>query len=82
MRFIRDMGKTPRPCFPDDIFRAVKSLKERRIIREKHVQVMNVYGHLERPPDPRCEEEARSYVLWDQALDRLATVLKTKDIVR
>lgn len=82
LRMIRGMEVTARPCMPDDIYRAVKSLAARRVIDGGHIRVMKSFGELERPPDPRCDEEAPAHALWDQALDRLAAVLKSKAIVQ
>lgn len=82
MRMIRGMELTARPCMPDDIYRAVKTLAARRVIDGAHVRVLKSFGELERPPDPRCTEEASAYALWDQALDRLTSVLKAKEIVQ
>jgi len=85
----RDDGARPdpyastiaRPCDPDDLYRAVKDLTTRRRITHHHVRVLSEYGYSERPPDPRCREEQRPYRLWNEALDRLTTVLKHKEIL-
>lgn len=82
MRFVRDMAPVARPCYPDDIFRAVKRLSESRSLSRGHLTVLRKFGALERPPDPRCEEEAGASRLWTQALDHLAAVLKAKEIIR
>ena len=82
MRFVRGMEVTARPCFPDDIYRALKALTARRVIGLDHVKVLKFFGYMERPPDPRCAEEELSHVLWDEAFDRLGPELKSKDIVQ
>lgn len=82
MKFVRDMGDVVRPCFPDDIFRVIKRLALIKSLSRAHVDVLWKYGNLERPPDPRCEEEAPEALLWDQALDRMTTILRTKEIVQ
>jgi len=80
-RFESRIGPFCRPCDPDDLYRAVKGLVQRRIIGRDHLKVLDHFGFQERAPDPRCREEARQYVLWDEALDRLSSILKAKEIV-
>ncbi|MEK9725489.1 MAG: hypothetical protein VW405_18700 [Rhodospirillaceae bacterium] len=82
MRFVRDMAEVSRPCFPDDIVAAVKHLRGRRVLGRAHLDVLSDYGYRERPPDPRYRDEAEAHRLWDQALDRLTTVLQAKEIVQ
>ena len=81
-RFEAVPGAIVRPCDPDDIYRAVRDLHRRQVIGRRHIRVLERYGMMERPPDERCREEARSYAFWDEALDRLTTVLKSKAIVQ
>jgi len=81
-RFERGMELFARPCDPDDIYRAVKTLTRQKLINRSHIRVLHRYGNLERAPDPRDWDEERCHVLWDQALDRLSTVLRSKDIVQ
>jgi len=71
-----------RPCEPDDIYRAVMRLHRRRVITGEHLQALASFGWRNCPPDSRVREEERSHVLWDDALDRLTTELKSKGIVR
>jgi len=80
-RFENRTGPFCRPCEPDDLYRAVKGLALKRIIGREHLRVLNHFGFQERAPDPRCREEERSFALWDEALDRLSSILKAKDIV-
>ncbi len=70
----------PRPCSPDDIYLSVMSLLRRRFIDMEHLRVLWKYGIRELPPDPRCCREERHARLWDEALDRLTTVLREKGI--
>jgi len=77
----RGRAEVPRPCEPDDIYRAVKSLAEKKTIGRRHIEVLHVYGTLLRAPDKRCVEETRPFVFWDEALDRLTTVLRIKEII-
>jgi hypothetical protein len=76
-----DMNKEARPCDMDDVYRAVKNLSQTRKINRHHVSVLVTYGNDENPPDPRCREQERPYRLWNEALDKLTTVLKKKKIV-
>lgn len=56
-------------------------LFRRRNIGREHLAALGRYGWRERPPDPRRREEERPARLWDEALDRLSTVLRKKGIV-
>lgn len=71
-----------RPCDPDDLYRAVVMLAKGGRIGAAHIGVLSRFGLEDRPPDPRCREEERAARLWDEALDRLSTVLRKKGIVR
>lgn len=87
---LRDMGATlrdrtvtsARPCDPDDLYRAVITLARTGRIGRSHLGVLRRFGIEDRPPDPRCSEEQGAARLWDEALDRLTTVLRQKGIVR
>lgn len=81
-RFQKSAGETIRPCDPDDVYRVVNGLAKRRALTRGHLAVLNIYGNFERPPDPRCHEEERPFQLWDEALERIEVVLKSKDIVQ
>jgi len=70
-----------RPCDPDDIYCAVMSLKRKRRLCGSHLSVLGTFGVAGRPPDVRRRDEAGAARLWDEALDRLTTVLRTKGIV-
>lgn len=80
-RFADLAGAVARPCDPDDVYRAVIGLARRRRIGAAHLRVLEAFGLAGRPPDRRCGDEVRPARLWDEALDRLATVLKAKGIV-
>ncbi|MBC8337148.1 MAG: hypothetical protein H8E39_00515 [Alphaproteobacteria bacterium] len=80
-RFEAGMGAMVRPCDPDDLYRAVRHLERKRRITPDHIKTLNDFGRQERPPDPRCREEERPSRLWDEALDKLSTVLKNKGII-
>lgn len=81
VRFEDRLGAIGRPCDPDDVYRAALDLKRRRRIGARHLRVLATFGLAGRPPDRRCPDEERPARLWDEALDRLTTVLKAKGIV-
>ena len=81
-RLTEEASDNTRPCEPDDIYRAVMRLYRRRVISGEHLKVLAEYGWRECPPDPRAREQERAHLLWDDALDRLTTELKTKGIMR
>jgi hypothetical protein len=70
-----------RPCEPDDIYRAVKHLAREGDLGRRHLRALHRFGVLDRPPDPRCSDEAMDCRHWDEALERLAALLKEKGIV-
>ena len=74
-------GATARPCDPDDLFLAVAGLRRKRRLSAEHLKTLGAFGLGERPPDPRCRHEERQARLWDEARDKLFTVLKTKGII-
>ncbi len=80
-RFENVPGATARPCDPDDLYRAVNRLHKQRRIGPEHLKTLSVFGLGECPPDRRCRHEERPARLWDEALDKLSIVLKTKGII-
>ncbi len=70
-----------RPCDPDDLYRAVMALVSKRVLGRYHLKVLASFGINECAPDPRVREQYRASCLWDEALDRLTTVLRKKGIV-
>ena len=74
-------GTTARPCDPDDIYRAVPALFRQGGLRRDHLLILATFGSRDRPPDPRCAQETTAAHFWDEALDRLTTVLKSKGII-
>lgn len=70
-----------RPCDPDDLYRAVMGLVRNRRLDNEHIKVLASYGAGLSPPDPRLREQERAHRLWDEALDRLTTVLRRKGII-
>ncbi len=47
-----------------------------------HLRVLENYGLREAAPDPRAEEERLDSRLWDEALDRMSTVLRAKGVLQ
>ena len=80
-RFEANMGNKVRPCDPDDLYRAVAVLSRGRKLTPEHLNILGTYGLSDRPPDPRRREEERPARLWDEALDKLSTILKNKGII-
>jgi hypothetical protein len=74
-------GGMQRPCDPDDIYVALLALQRRAVLHADHLNTLGRYGVQGRPPDPRCREEMAAAKLWDEALDRLTTVLRDKGII-
>lgn len=70
-----------RPCDPDDVYLAAMSLHRRGLLTVPHMTVLGRFGLRGHPPDARCRDEQRAARLWDEALDRLSTVLREKGIV-
>ena len=81
-RFERDLGTESRPCEPDDIYRCARRLVATGKITQRHFDVLLRFGVLDRPPDPHLAEEFRAYRFWDEALDRMTTILRAKGIVQ
>jgi hypothetical protein len=74
-------GGFSRPCDPDDVYRAVMSLTRQGLLARAHLAVLGTFGISGRPPDARRADEGQAARLWEEALDRLSTILKAKGIV-
>ncbi len=80
-RIVAGLGLVPRPCEPEDVLRAVDRLyRQRRLLRD-HLLVLAHYGRRLMAPDPGRRNEERAARLWDEALERLAGMLRRKGIV-
>jgi hypothetical protein len=73
-----DMG---RPCDLDDFSRAVMELVRVGKIGRHHLKVLAKFSIREQAPDGRLREESCACLLWDEALDRLSTILRKKGII-
>lgn len=81
VRFVADAGETARPCDPDDIYRAVDGLLRAGALDRRHVVVLGRFGRRLSPPDPWDGDTPAETALWEEALDRLSSVLKAKGIL-
>lgn len=68
-----------RPCDIDDIALAYRRLVVAGKLDRRHERALVDYGMAQRPPDRRVDP--MGVVAWDEALDRLSTVLVAKGIV-
>ena len=80
-RFDADRSVSERPCTPDDIYRAIMALYRQKLIKKEHLRTLASYGLIETPPDPKDRQQQQDARLWDEALDRLTTVLKQKNLI-
>lgn len=80
-RVVGGLVETPRPCMPDDIYRAVMGLYRNKVIFASHLKVLGSYGLKLTPPDERDFEERSDARLWEDALYALGEVLKKKGLV-
>jgi hypothetical protein len=70
-----------RPCDPDDLYRVAMGLIRSNILGRRHMKVLASFGIDERAPDSRIREEHRASLLWDEAMDRMTTILRKKGII-
>ena len=80
-RFVAGMVETPRPCDPDDVYRAVMNIYREKYIGNDHLQVLGVYGEKLTPPDEYVSEERSDVPIWKEALKELGEALQKKGIV-
>lgn len=81
-RFTAGLSLMSRPCEPADILQCMERLYRNRRLVMDHLLVLRHYGKRQLPPDARRVKEARAYLLWHEALERLEPVLARKGIVR
>ena len=81
VRLDRGRADLGRPCDPDDVYCAVMSLARQGCLDRAHLGVLGKFGLEGRPPDFRRSDELSSSRLWTEALERLAGVLRAKDIL-
>lgn len=71
-----------RPCGVDDIYLSVLKLYFAKKISERHLKTLVKYGRMFCAPDYRILEEQDEALWWDDAMDKLETVLLNEKIVR
>lgn len=76
-----DLAAIARPCDPDDIYRAAMGLARAGTLRPDHLRVLAEMGVRLTQADHTTPVAAPRATLWQEALDRLETVLKNKGIV-
>ncbi len=81
-RITAGCGEALRPCNPDDVLSAVNRLYRQRQLRREHLLVLSEYGEKLLPPDGKRQREETAALLWEEALHRLACVLRGKGIVQ
>jgi len=74
-RVVADAGEVVRPCDPDDVYNAVMRLKKGGVLGDRHLQVLEYFGLVEREPDPRDPREKGKGDLWRHAMEALENVL-------
>ncbi len=72
----------PRPCEPMDIFKVVETLHRTRRLMMDHMMVLRHYGMRMMRPDARRHKEVRAAALWNEAMDKIETILIRKKIVK
>jgi len=70
-----------RPCEPDDVMKCVDQLYQNRRITIGHARVLLKWGRRRVAPSNREPTEVDEARLWDEALVRLAWVLRAKGII-
>lgn len=81
-RVVADAGEVVRPCDPDDVYNAVMRLKQAGTLHDKHLQVIEYFGLVEREPDPRDPREKGKDGLWRHAMAALENALVSRGIVK
>lgn len=76
-----NVGAAVRPCEADDIYLAAVGLMRAGVLKVLHLRTLVDFGNRERAPDPRVREELQPARLWDEALDRMTTILRRKGIL-
>ncbi len=74
-------GKTPRPCDPDDVIRALDQLYRQRRIDLVHARILRIWGERGAAPSARHPGQASDARIWREAMDRLDAKLRARGIV-
>ena len=78
----RGRGDIARPCEPGDIYQILERLYRNRRLRMEHMRVLSHYGRRRMAPEWHRRSEARSHVLWQEAMRELDVMLQRRGIVR
>ena len=80
-RFVANVGKTLRPCEPDDVIKCLDRLYRQRRIDLVHARILRFWGDRQMAPNPAFARERCDWKLWREAMDRLEWPLRVKGIV-
>lgn len=80
-RYSAGVSLVPRPCEPADILKCLERLHRNRRLLMDHLLVLRHYGRRQFAPDARRVKEARAFVLWHEAMERLEDAFIAKGIV-
>ncbi len=75
------LGIYQRPGGGLDIQIVIERLYRLRKLTMDHIQVLRHYGVRKLKPDPYRPKEARSAMLWDEAMNVISAELKTKGLI-
>lgn len=80
-RIVAGLGLAIRPCEPEDLLATVERLHRQGPLTRHHLEILSEYGQRLQAPDHRNRGEERAARLWDEALDKCATIWRRKGIV-
>lgn len=80
-RITAGAGLVKRACEPIDILKILDRFYRNRILHREHLLVLRHYGRRQIAPDATYAKEARAASLWDEAMDHLADVLISKNLM-
>jgi hypothetical protein len=70
-----------RPCSLSDIYVCVVKLSLCGILKKRHVNTLVKFGRRLSPPDHRLDEEVEEAIWWEEAMDKLQTIMLGKGFV-
>ncbi len=74
-------GGMVRPCEADDVYLVARNLVRVGVLKVLHLRTLLDFGARDRAPDGRLRAEQAAARLWDEALDRMSTILRRKGIL-
>jgi len=81
-RYTQGLAEFPRGCDPDDVYRLVMGLYQKKALVPDHLRVLGSYGYRLTPPNPFDRAEEKDVALWEEALDKLFGELKEKGLAQ